>query len=56
MGVESKPVWVGHSLRLRSGQALSDVFDFRLLVWVRAEAGDVPMKSAWWCSSCAIAT
>ena len=22
------PVWVGHSLRLRSGQALSDAFDF----------------------------
>ena len=24
------PVWVGHSLRLRSGQALSDAFDFGL--------------------------
>ena len=24
-------VWVGHSLRLRSGQALSDAFDFDFL-------------------------
>jgi len=33
MGVESEPVGVRHSLRLRSGQALSDAFDFSLMMF-----------------------